>query len=172
MTRMSRLLRPVPSVLVVASLLAVAASAAALNTGQRAPEIGLRDLNGNNVTIASLRGNVVVVDFWASWCGPCAEEMPVLERLHSTYQGQGLRIVAVSQDRTVENMQGFLNDHHVSFPVVHDGAHAVAGRYSPPRMPSSYIIDRAGVVRHIHEGYRAGDARTMESEIRALLTQH
>jgi len=168
---MSRLLRPVPSILAAASVLAIAASAYALNTGARAPEIGLQDLQGNNVTMASLRGNVVLVDFWASWCEPCAEEMPVLERLYTTYRGQGLRIVGVSQDRTAANLQGFLRQHRVSFPIVHDAAHAVAGRYEPPRMPSSYIIDRSGVVRHIHEGYRSGDAQTMEREIRALLTQ-
>ena len=171
MTQLSRLLRPVPALIIAASVLAVAASAMALNTGQRAPEIGLRDLNGNNVTMASLRGNVVLVDFWASWCEPCAEEMPVLERLHTTYQAQGLRIVGVSQDRNASNVQGFLREHRVSFPIVHDAQHAVAGRYSPPRMPSSYIVDRSGVVRHVHEGFRSGDAAAMEREIRALLTQ-
>ena len=168
----NRLLRPIPSMLAAASVLAIAATAFALDVGDRAPEIGLQDLNGNQVSIASLRGNVVIVDFWASWCEPCAEEMPVLERMYGRYRQQGLRIVAVSQDRSVSNAQGFLRDHHVSFPVVHDAAHAVAGRYSPPSMPTSYIIDRSGVIRHIHRGYRSGDAAAMEREVRALLTQH
>ncbi len=171
MSQLPRLLRPIPALFAGAAVLAVAASALALSAGQRAPEIGLRDLEGNNVTMASLRGNVVLVDFWASWCGPCAEEMPVLERLYTTYRGQGLRIVGVSQDRNASNVQGFLREHRVSFPIVHDAQHAVAGRYSPPRMPSSYIIDRSGVVRHVHEGFRASDAARMEREIRALLTR-
>ena len=171
MNRMSRLLRPAPSLLVAALILGIAASAYALRPGERAPEIGLRDLDGNNITMASLRGNVVLVDFWASWCEPCAEEMPVLERLYRQYRGQGFRVVGVSQDRTESNVQGFLRQHRVSFPIVHDGAHAVAGRYRPPRMPSSYIVDRQGVVRHVHEGFRAGDARRIESQVRALLTQ-
>jgi peroxiredoxin len=171
---MSSFLRRVPSILAptaaVVALLA-AASAFALDAGERAPEIGLRDLDGNRVTIASLRGNVVLVDFWASWCEPCAEEMPVLERLYQRYRGQGFRVVAVSQDRQVSNVRSFLNEHSVSFPVVHDASHQVAGRYSPPRMPSSFIIDRNGVVRHVHAGYRSGDARAFEREIRALLSQ-
>lgn len=170
---MSSTLRRLPSLLApiaaVVALLA-AATAFALSEGDRAPEIGLRDLDGNQVTIASLRGKVVLVDFWASWCEPCAEEMPVLERLYQRYRGQGFRVVAVSQDRQVSNIRTFLQQHSVSFPIVHDANHAVAGRYSPPRMPSSFIIDRNGVVRHVHAGYRSGDAQALEREIRALLS--
>lgn len=171
MTSKRRLFRLTSLFAAAASVLVLVASASALSSGARAPEIGLTDTNGNRITMASLRGNVVLVDFWASWCEPCAEEMPVLERLYTTYRGQGFRVVAVSQDRTASNMQGFLRQHRVSFPVVHDASHAVAGRYEPPRMPSSYIVDRNGIVRHVHEGYRSGDARTMEREIRALLQQ-
>ena len=171
MRRLSRLLNHLPSVAALVAVLLVAASAFALRAGERAPEIGLNDLNGNRITLASLRGKVVLVDFWASWCEPCAEEMPVLERLYTQYRSQGFEIVGVSQDRTEGNVRGFLREHRVSFPIVHDGAHAVAGRYRPPRMPSSFIIDRSGVVRHVHEGSRSGDARQMEQEIRALLAQ-
>ncbi|MFK7984505.1 MAG: TlpA family protein disulfide reductase [Sandaracinaceae bacterium] len=154
-----------------AALIGIAATAYALDEGARAPEIGLTDLNGNRVTTQSLRGKVVLVDFWASWCEPCAEEMPVLERLYQRYRGQGFTVIAVSQDRTAANMRTFLGEHRVSFPVVHDAQHAVAGRYGPGTMPSSFIIDRRGVVRHIHAGYRSGDARVFEREIRALLEQ-
>lgn len=171
---MSSFLRRAPSVLAPAAAIAAvfaAASAFALDAGERAPEIGLTDMNGERVTMQSLRGKVVLVDFWASWCEPCAEEMPVLERLYQQYREQGFRVVAVSQDRQASNIRTFLQQHRVSFPVVHDANHQVAGRYSPPRMPSSYIIDRQGVVRHVHAGYRSGDARVFEREIRALLSQ-
>lgn len=161
------------AVLVAAAAAALAlvavVPAAALDRGARAPEIGLNDLDGNAIRMAGLRNKVVLVDFWASWCAPCREEMPVLERLHNTYKDQGLVIVGVSQDRNVGNIRTFLRQTPVSFPIVHDAAHAVAGRYAPPRMPSSYIIDRRGVVRFVHAGYRDGDGAAMEREIRGLL---
>lgn len=171
--RMSRSIRNagLGAAAVVASAALLATSALALEAGERAPEIGLRDLNGREVTMASLRGKVVLVDFWASWCEPCAQEMPVLERLYTQYRGQGFTVVGVSIDRDVANARTFLGRHRVSFPIVHDGGQQVAGRYRPPRMPSSYIIDRSGVVRHVHGGFRASDAPVYEREIRALLAQ-
>ena len=138
-------------------------------TGARAPEIGKNDMNGHSLTMRGLRGKVVIVDFWASWCDPCREEMPVLERLYQQYKDHGLVVIGVSVDRTVGNVRGFLNRTPVSFPIVHDADHQLADRYQPPRMPSSYIIDRRGVVRHVHEGFQSGDAATIEREVRRLL---
>lgn len=146
-------------------------SAIALDRGARAPEIGMRDLGGNEVTIASLRGRVVVVDFWASWCEPCADSMPVYQRLYDTYRERGLTVIGVSQDQRVENARTFASRHRLSFPVVFDEGHAIANRYAPPRMPTSYMIDRAGVVRHVHAGYRSSDATELESQVQALLAQ-
>ncbi len=169
MTWGRRMGRAVP---VVIALCLITTTALALRPGARAPEIGLEDLSGHRVTMGSLRGKVVLVDFWASWCEPCAAEMPVLEGLHTQYASQGFTVLGVSQDRNVSNVRQFLGRHHVSFPVVHDASHAVAGRFSPPRMPSSYLVDRNGVVRFVHAGYRSGDARALESEVRGLLAQH
>ena len=109
------------------------------------------------------------MDFWASWCEPCAEAMPALERIYQRYRGQGLVVIGVSEDRTADNARGFLSRTRVSFPVMHDADHSVANRFSPPTMPSTYIIDRQGVVRHVHSGFRGGDAATLERQIRELL---
>ena len=156
---------------VLGALLLLAASASALDTGARAPEIGIADREGHRVTIGGLRGQVVLVDFWASWCEPCADSMPVLERLYNQYRARGFTIVGVSQDTARARMDQFLTRHRVSFPIVLDESHAVAGRYRPPRVPTSFLIDRRGIVRHIHEGFRASDASTLETQIQALLDQ-
>jgi len=143
--------------------------ARALSRGSRAPEIGLRDTSGRPVRLSQLRGKVVLVDFWASWCGPCGEEMPFLERLHDRYADQGLVIIAVNIDNEEANMRRFLRRTPVSFRVVHDGRHRVADRYNPPRMPSSFLIDQRGVVRYVHEGFRASDAPAIERQVKRLL---
>ena len=143
--------------------------AAALDVGARLPEIGLVDLDGNRVDAKSLEGKVVIIDFWATWCAPCREELPVLEKLYRKYKKKGLVIVGVSVDKDRANVQRFLEKLKLSFPIVHDSDHLVSGRYKPPRMPSSYVIDRKGIVRHVHEGYRASDAKSFEKQVKALL---
>jgi cytochrome c biogenesis protein CcmG, thiol:disulfide interchange protein DsbE len=146
-----------------------AAPALALEAGARLPEIGLTDMRGTRVDAASLKGKVVIVDFWASWCAPCKEEMPVLERLYKKYKSRGLVVVGVSVDQELANVKSFLKQLPVSFNIVHDADHKVAGRFKPPRMPSSYVVDRNGIVRHVHAGFRDGDAAKIEAEVLALL---
>jgi thiol-disulfide isomerase/thioredoxin len=146
-----------------------AAPALALDAGARLPEIGLTDVRGARVDAASLKGKVVIVDFWASWCGPCKEEMPVLERLYKKYKSRGLVVVGVSVDQELGNVKGFLKQVPVSFSIVHDAEHKVAGRFKPPRMPSSYVVDRNGIVRYVHAGFRDEDAAKLEAEVSALL---
>ena len=142
----------------------------ALDEGAKMPEIGLADLStGKPVTVASLAGKVVIVDFWATWCAPCKEEMPVLEKLYKKYGSKGLVVVGVSVDKDASNIKGFLKKLNVTFPVVHDANHQVSGRYQPPRMPSSYIVDRKGIVRFVHGGFRADDAPVFEKQVLQLL---
>jgi cytochrome c biogenesis protein CcmG/thiol:disulfide interchange protein DsbE len=162
----------VTRILAVLAVLLIASTAMALDPGSRAPEIGLNDRDGHRVDLASMRGHVVVVDFWASWCEPCADEMPVLEALYTSLHSQGLDIVGVSQDSSAGNITSFLRRVHVSFPVVHDNGHAVADRYHPAGMPTSFIIDRHGIVRFVHRGYRASDRAAIEREVRQLVAQH
>ena len=145
--------------------------AEAVDEGARAPEIGLKDLAGKPVNLSGLKGQVVVVDFWASWCAPCREELPVLEGLYRKYREQGLVIVGVGLDKDPKNLGKFLRANPLTFTVVHDAAGAVADRYGPPKMPSSYIIDRKGIVRHVHAGFRAADKGAMERELKTLLNE-
>ena len=148
---------------------AIVTPALALDRGARAPEIGLDDQSGDGVRIAGFRGKVVLVDFWASWCEPCRQELPALDELYKRYKQRGVVVVGVNIDRQIGNMRSFLRRTPVSFPVVHDPRHRVAGRYSPPRMPSSYLVDQCGIVRYVHEGYRRGDERTLGRKIDELL---
>jgi peroxiredoxin len=158
-------------VVLLCATLWVGGSASALDAGTRLPEIGLQDLAGRRVDTASLKGKVVLVDFWASWCAPCKQEMPVLERLYQKYRDRGLTIVGVSVDQEGANVGGFLKQLKVTFPIVHDKSHDVANRFKPPRMPSSYIVDRNGVVRYVHGGFRSGDEAKIEKELTGLLGQ-
>ncbi len=150
---------------------ALAASAGALSVGSKAPEIDLADLSGKVVKVSDLKGKVVLVDFWASWCAPCREELPVLEALHKKYAAQGLVVVGVNGDSERANLDQCLRRTKLSFRVVHDAARGVAARYAPTKMPSSYVIDRNGLVRHVHAGFKANDAEALESEIKALLAK-
>ena len=152
-----------------AALTLAAAGAHALDAGAKMPEIGLNDLSGKPVNLASLAGKVVVIDFWATWCAPCKEELPVLQNLYKKYGSQGLVIVGVSVDKDAANLPSFLKKLGVTFPIVHDANHAVSGRYAPPRMPSSYIVDRKGIVKYVHGGFRADDAPVFEKQIQGLL---
>lgn len=155
----------------VAMTLFIGTTAAALSVGEAPPPIDLPDQDGKNVDLKELRGNVVLVDFWASWCGPCKREMPVLESLHKKYADQGLVIVGVNIDSNAKKMNKFLKGAPVSFRIVHDPRIAIAQRYEPSTMPSSYLIGRAGKLRYVHEGFRKKDAQEIEKRVKALLAE-
>jgi thiol-disulfide isomerase/thioredoxin len=156
---------------VAVAALWVCSSAAALSPGDVPPPIDTVDEEGREVDLEELRGQVVLVDFWASWCGPCREELPVLEKLHRELASQGLVIVGINIDRTKKKMTRFLETRPLTFRIVHDPKLVVASRYEPPTMPSSYLIARDGRLRHVHEGFRKSDGATIESRIRALLAE-
>jgi peroxiredoxin len=162
---------PASAIALCGALLALALPAFvhALEVGEAPPEIGLTTLDGKPVTLAALRGKVVLIDFWASWCAPCKEEMPFLEGLHKRLGKRGLVVVGVSVDSELANAKRFIEGVKVSFPIVHDAKHSVADRYRPARMPTSLIVDRAGKIRFVHGGFRKDDAKTIEQEISKLL---
>lgn len=146
-----------------------AQGAQAVNAGAVAPEIGLSDLAGRGVQISKLRGKVVLVDFWASWCAPCRQELPQLEQLYKKYRARGFEVLAINQDQSIEGARRFLGSVPLSFRVVHDRAKTVANRYGPSKMPSSFLVDRKGIIRYVHAGFRSGDQATLERHILSLL---
>ncbi len=155
----------------LAAMLLIASGARALTPGDAPPAIDMPDQTGEKVELAALKGKVVLVDFWASWCRPCKQEMPVLEALHVKYAAQGLVIVGVNIDSSPKKMNKFLKNTPVSFRIVHDRKLVVANRYEPETMPTSYFIGRDGTVQYIHEGFQKGDARALEERVKALLAE-
>ncbi len=151
------------------AVLLVGSSASALEPGDTPPAIDAPDQLGKTVELSALRGKVVLIDFWASWCGPCKQEMPVLEALHKKYAEQGLVIVGINIDNNPKKMNNFLKGTPVSFRIVHDRKLAVASKYEPGTMPTSYFVGRDGKVRYVHEGFRKKDAGEIEERVKGLL---
>ena len=145
--------------LAVATLLAgtLFTAPAALKVGDTAPDLAGFKLEGP--LPGSFKGKVVIMYFWASWCGPCAESFPVMDELQKKYQDQGLVIVAVSVDEKAAKMESFLKKNPVSFTVVRDAEHKLVATVEPPTMPTSFIIDREGKVRFLHSGFHGATTR-------------
>jgi thiol-disulfide isomerase/thioredoxin len=157
------------SLYVLAAVLLVAATAAALAPGDTPPAIDMPDQAGKKVDLRELKGKVVLIDFWASWCGPCKQEMPVLEELHKKYAKDGLVIVGVNIDNNAKKMNNFLKGAPATFRMVRDPKLNIASKYEPATMPSSYFIGRDGKTRYVHEGFQRKDAAEIEERVKRLL---
>jgi thiol-disulfide isomerase/thioredoxin len=121
--------------------------------------------------LSAFQGRVVYLDFWASWCGPCRQSFPWMEMLRDTYGPQGLEVVAVNVDRDRADADKFLRQFPATFDVRFDPEGQIAEHYKVQGMPSSVLIDRHGVTRFTHVGFRPVDARVYEAQIRGLLAE-
>lgn len=138
--------------------------------GQQAPAVNLPAVSGaSGATLESLRGKVVYVDFWASWCGPCRVSFPQLEELRAELSGKGFEVLAISVDEDEADSVKFLSDVPVSYPVVWDGVGSTPIAYGVMGMPTGYLVDREGIVRDIHQGYRKSDGEKLRTVIIQLL---
>jgi thiol-disulfide isomerase/thioredoxin len=155
---------------IVAALLTGLASAAG-PAPAAAPAFTLPSRAGQSVALESLKGKVVMLNFWASWCGPCRQEMPLLEQMHKRYSKQGFALLGVNVDTETGDAEKLLKTTAVSFPILFDKENKVSQLYNVNAMPSSVFIDRKGNVRALHRGYKAGDESEYLDQIRALLKE-
>lgn len=120
-------------------------------------------------TLPNTSGKVVLVDFWASWCGPCKQSFPTLNRLHEKYSAKGLVVIGIGVDDEADKYKAFAGKMGAKFPLVHDSSHQVANFFNPPSMPTSYIVDRKGTIRYVHTGFHAKTEAEYTTQIEALL---
>ena len=157
----------------LACLLVAAAStaSAAVQMSAAAPDFTLRSVGGANLRLAEQRGQVVLVNFWATWCGPCRQEMPHLNRIYDKYKSSGFVLLGVNIDDDPRAAADLATKLGVRFPVLLDTDKKVSRIYDMSAMPATLLIDRDGRVRHIHRGYRDGVERTYEEQVRSLLKE-
>jgi len=159
--------------LLVASLIGLAnlGTAASDLTGQSAPDFALKSATGENLRLSEYRGDVVMINFWATWCGPCRQEMPLLDDLYSRYQRVGFSLLGVNIDDDSRRAMQMVEELGVNFPVLFDQKKEVSRLYQVEAMPVTVIVDRTGTVRHVHHGYKPGYEEQYLSQIRALLRE-
>ena len=164
-------------ILLIAAVLAaglpvtVAASKPPVNVGADAPDFALRSAAGSNLRLSEHRGQVVMINFWATWCGPCRQEMPKLDEIFARYERAGFALLGVNIDEDSERAQRLADELGVSFPLLFDDEQNVSRLYDVQAMPMTVMVDRSGKVRSVHYGYRAGMEQRYLDEVRALLRE-
>lgn len=159
------------SLLALCAALAYLPPAAAELVKGKAPDFTLKSLRGENLKLSEHRGQVVMVNFWASWCAPCRQEMPVLNDLYLKYKDLGFVLLAVNVEEDSSKAKNWLRDLKVAFPVLLDSANTVSKQYEVNAMPSTYIIDKDGNLRYVHRGYLPGYEDEYQKQVRELMRE-
>lgn len=162
--------RPIRALLLIL-LAVVALPAGSVTLQERAPDFTLKSLEGSNLRLEEYRGQVVLINFWASWCGPCRQEMPLLDRLHQRYVDAGFSVLGVNVEGEEAPARSLVDRIPVTFPVLIDTGQAVSELYRLQAMPSTVVVDRDGVVRYIHRGYKPGDEAKYVEVVKALIRE-
>ena len=137
--------------------------------GSAAPDFTLRSSTGKNLKLSEYRGQVVMINFWATWSAPCRQEMPHLNRLYEQYRKAGFMLLGVNIDDNPKVAQAMVEQLGVRFPVLYDTSKQVSKRYDVDAMPSTVIVDRDGKVQYLHRGYRSGTEQQYEAKVREIL---
>ena len=170
---MSARVRRVAILLALMALTVVGTGAAAAlpAVGAAAPDFASKSDSGRNVRLSELRGQVVLINFWASWCGPCRQELPLLNKVYAQYRAAGFMLLAVNVDDNRKDADAMLKRLDLRFPILFDGNKNVAKLYGVDTMPATLLIDRDGRVRYVHRGYYSGYEQKYERQVRELLKE-
>lgn len=137
--------------------------------GNPAPEFSLSaQSGGKHASLEGAKGKVAVVDFWATWCAPCKASFPKYQALAQKYSDDVV-VIGISEDDENDGIKTFAQETGASFLLAWDEDKSVAGRYHPDSMPTSFIVDKSGLVRFVHSGFRAGEEKDIERELKSLI---
>jgi len=156
---------------IILAIFAASSLASSTLEGQSAPDFVLKSSAGDNLRLSEYRGDVVMVNFWATWCGPCRQEMPLLDDLYGRYQRVGFTLLGVNIDDDSRRAMKMIDELGVNFPVLFDEGKDVSKLYAVEAMPVTILVDREGTVRHVHHGYKPGYEEKYLTEIRSLLRE-
>jgi peroxiredoxin len=158
-------------VAVLASAAGLAVSAATPQAGAEAPDFVLKSVSGRNVRLSEYRGEVVMLSFWATWCGECRAQLEALADMHSRYHDAGVALLAVSLDQNERQVGELAASLGVDYPVLHDPSGEVGRLYDVSKIPVMVLIDRSGTVREVFEGFRRGGEPQYLESVQALLRE-
>lgn len=156
---------------IVALSLLLPVTAMAASEGETAPLFTLPDIDADKpaISLESLRGKTVYVDFWASWCAPCLRSMPLINELYGKYRDQDFEVIAINVDDPIEDGQDFLLDNPLDYLIAADTDNTVLNEFGVTGMPTSFLIDKDGVIRMVHMGFRGNDIETIEAAVLEFL---
>jgi peroxiredoxin len=156
-----------------ARFLAIVLALATLATGAHAaaPDFTLPSRDGDKLRLSELKGQVVMINFWATWCGPCRQEMPLLQQIQEKYEPLGFTLLGINVEPDSAEANAWLAKIPVTFPILYDRQNTVADTFGVIGMPSSVFIDRSGNVRYVHRGYKPGDESKYADMVRSLVKE-
>jgi peroxiredoxin len=146
-------------------------SLATASSSVPAPDFTLPARSGGSASLSQYKGQVVMINFWASWCGPCRQEFPLLDSMYKKYKSLGFTLVGVNVDKDSSDAEKWLAQTPVSYPILFDRESKVSGAYSVQAMPTTVFVDRKGNVRLVHRAYKPGDEGEYLNEIKSLLKE-
>lgn len=159
------------TILLSIAVLMLSASISASEISGPAPDFTLKSNGDGNVRLEDLRGQVVMLNFWASWCGPCRQEMPLMDEIYKKYEKFGFTVLAVNVDEDSADADRFLDVVPVSFPILYDNESRVSELYSVDAMPTTIMIDRDGNRRFLHRGYKPGYEDDYVKQVKELIRE-